>query len=71
MDIWVVPVTSDGQLAPDAQPRPYLRTPVNELAARFSPEPNPRWVAYQSDQSGLESSLSRAVSDSDRGMTRV
>jgi eukaryotic-like serine/threonine-protein kinase len=51
-DIWVVPVTPDGYLAVDAQSRPYLRTPVNERAARFSPEPNPRWVAYLSDENG-------------------
>jgi hypothetical protein len=51
-DIWVVPVTPDGHLAADAQPKPYLRTPVNESAGRFLPEPNPRWVAYQSDESG-------------------
>jgi eukaryotic-like serine/threonine-protein kinase len=53
-DIWVVPVTPDGHLATDAQPKPYLRTPVNESAGRFSPEPNPRWVAYQSDGSGRD-----------------
>ena len=51
-DIWVVPVTPDGRLSADQQPTPYLRTPVNETAARFSPEPNPRWIAYQSDESG-------------------
>jgi dipeptidyl aminopeptidase/acylaminoacyl peptidase len=51
-DIWVVPVTPDGHLDPNAQPRPYLRTPVSESAGRFSPEPNPHWVAYQSDENG-------------------
>ena len=51
-DIWVIPVTPDGHLAADVQPKPYLRTPVNESAGRFSPEPNPRWIAYQSDESG-------------------
>jgi hypothetical protein len=29
-----------------------LRTPSNESFGRFSPEPSPRWVAYQSDESG-------------------
>ena len=53
-DLWVVPVTPDGHLAADAQPKPYLRTPVNESEGRFSPEPNPRWVAYQSDESGRD-----------------
>src|SRR5262249_14161978 len=51
-DIWVVPMTPDGHLAADAQPKPYLRAPVNESAGRFSPEPNARWIAYQSDESG-------------------
>ena len=53
-DIWVIPVTPDGHLSADAQPRPYLRTPVNESAGRFSPELNPRWVAYQSDENGRD-----------------
>ena len=53
-DIWVVPVTPDGHLSGDAQPKPYLRTPVNESEGRFSPEPNPRWIAYQSDESGRD-----------------
>jgi eukaryotic-like serine/threonine-protein kinase len=49
-DLWVLPVTPDGK--PEAKPRPYLRTQFNELLGRFAPEPNPRWVAYQSDESG-------------------
>ena len=51
-DLWVLPVTPDGRPAPDAKARPYLRTPFNEWQGHFSPEPNPRWVAYQSDESG-------------------
>src|SRR5215831_2605243 len=31
---------------------PYLRTPLNVSWGRFSPEASPRWVAYQSDESG-------------------
>jgi eukaryotic-like serine/threonine-protein kinase len=49
-DLWVLPMTPDGK--PAEQARPYLRTPFNETRGRFSPEPNPRWVAYQSDESG-------------------
>jgi eukaryotic-like serine/threonine-protein kinase len=49
-DLWVLPVTPDGK--PEAKPRPYLRTQFNEWYGRFEPEPNPRWVAYQSDESG-------------------
>jgi len=51
-DIWVVPVTPDGHLTADAEAKPYLRTPASETAGRFSPVPNPRWVAYQSNESG-------------------
>ena len=51
-DLWVVPVTPDGRLAEGAQPRPYLRGPFPEWQGRFSPEPNPRWVAYQSNETG-------------------
>ena len=51
-DLWILPVMPDGRPVPDAKPKPYLRTPFNEWNGRFSPEPNPRWVAYQSDESG-------------------
>jgi hypothetical protein len=52
LDVWVLPMTLNGKLAPDAKPRPYLRTQFNESSGRFSPEPDPRWVAYASDESG-------------------
>jgi hypothetical protein len=51
-DLWVLPVTPEGMPEAGAKPRPYLRTSFNEDAGRFSPEPNPRWVAYQSDETG-------------------
>jgi Tol biopolymer transport system component len=51
-DLWVLPVTPDGTPAPGTAPAPYLRTPANESWGRFSPEPVPRWVAYQSDETG-------------------
>jgi serine/threonine protein kinase len=51
-DLWILPVTRDKSPAPDARPVPYLRTPFNESYGRFSPESSPRWVAYQSDESG-------------------
>ena len=31
---------------------PLLQTPANEVNARFSPGRTPRWVAYQSNESG-------------------
>jgi hypothetical protein len=49
-DLWILPMTPDGKLAGD--PKPYLHTPFREILGRFSPEPTPRWVAYQSDESG-------------------
>jgi len=51
-DLWVLPMTpNEGKMAED-KPRPYLRTRYNESNGRFSPEPPPHWVAYQSDESG-------------------
>jgi len=51
-DLWVLPATPEGKSALDATPRPYLRTPSDERWGRFSPEAPPRWVAYQSDETG-------------------
>jgi Tol biopolymer transport system component len=51
-DLWVLPATPEGKPAPDATPRPYLQTVFNEAGGRFSPEAPPRWVAYQSDETG-------------------
>ena len=53
-DVWVLPVTAGGKPEAGAQPRPYLRTRFNEWHRRFSPGPNPRWVIYQSDETGRE-----------------
>jgi eukaryotic-like serine/threonine-protein kinase len=51
-DLWALPVTPNGK--PEAKPRPYLHTQFNERHGRFAPEPNPGWVAYQSDESGRD-----------------
>jgi Tol biopolymer transport system component/predicted Ser/Thr protein kinase len=51
-DLWVLPVTPEGKPVPDAKPQPYRRTPFNESWGRFSPEAQPHWVAYQSDETG-------------------
>jgi Tol biopolymer transport system component len=53
-DLWVAPVTPEGRLAEGEQPKPYMRGPSAEWHGRFSPEPNPRWVAYQSDETGRD-----------------
>jgi len=51
-DLWVASMTPDGRLAEGSQPKPYLNGPSAEWQGRFSPEPSPRWVAYQSDETG-------------------
>jgi Tol biopolymer transport system component/predicted Ser/Thr protein kinase len=51
-DLWVLPFTPEGKIPENAKPSPYLRTEFKENNARFSPEPSPRWVAYQSDETG-------------------
>ena len=51
-DLWILPFTPEGKVPENAKPKPYLRTKFNEVYARFSPEPSPRWVAYQSDETG-------------------
>ena len=56
-DLWTLRVTPDGKTVPNVSsnannPRLYLGTRFNELNGRFSHEPSPRWVAYESDEFG-------------------
>jgi Tol biopolymer transport system component len=51
LDLMLLAVTPDGKLR-SAEPIPYMQTPFNEDYGRFSPGSNPRWVAFQSDESG-------------------
>jgi Tol biopolymer transport system component len=51
-DLWTLPFTPESKVPGNAKPSPYLQTKFNEWNARFSPEPSPRWVAYQSDETG-------------------
>ena len=48
LDLWLLPLEGD------RKPIPYLQTPFDEQNARFSPGPSgaPRWLAYQSNESG-------------------
>ena len=48
-DLWILPVTPQGVVS-ESKARLYLGSSANESWGRFSPEPNPRWVAYQSDE---------------------
>ena len=45
IDLWVLPLFGD------QKPVPFLQTDANERLGRFSP--NGRWIAYASDQSGV------------------
>jgi serine/threonine protein kinase/Tol biopolymer transport system component len=68
-DLWVAPMTPDGRLAEGAQPRPYLNGPSSEWQGRFSPELNPRWVAYQSDDTGQNEIYIASFPDARRKLT--
>jgi Tol biopolymer transport system component len=50
LDLWVLPVTSEGRVSPGGKPWPFVRERFDQTEARFSPDG--RWVAYQSDESG-------------------
>jgi Tol biopolymer transport system component/predicted Ser/Thr protein kinase len=49
-DLWTLQVTPEGKVARGATPKPYIRSPFDQGAARFSPDD--RWVAYESNDSG-------------------
>jgi Tol biopolymer transport system component len=46
-DLWALPMTGAGKRASV----PFVRTPADETAGRFSPDS--KWVAYLSDESGV------------------
>ena len=68
--MWVLAVTPEGKPGAGPTPRPYLRTPVNEAGGRFSPETPPRWVVYQSDETGRPEVYIQAFPEP-RGATRI
>jgi Tol biopolymer transport system component len=69
-DLWTLAVTPDGRALPGAQPKLYLRTQFNEAQGRFFPEPRPRWIAYQSDETGRYEVYIQSFPDP-RGAIRV
>jgi len=69
-DLWTLSVMPDGRPDANAKPKPYLVTQFNESWGRFSPDPNPRWVAYQSDESGRYEIYVRTFPDP-RGKTPI
>jgi Tol biopolymer transport system component len=69
LDLILLAVTPDGKLR-SAEPIPYMQTPFNENYGRFSPGRNPRWVAFESDDSG-HNEVYIAAFPKPRGKTRV
>jgi Tol biopolymer transport system component len=63
-DLWILPMSEGG--SKNLNPQPYLRTRFNELNGRFSSEPSPHWVAYQSDESGRYEIYVRSFPDPDQ-----
>jgi hypothetical protein len=51
-DIWILALAPDRRLQEGTGPTPYARTPFAEHSPRFCPERNPRWTAYESNETG-------------------
>jgi len=51
-NLWILPTGPGGKPSPEAKPKIYLQTRFDELWGRFSPEAPPRWIAYESDETG-------------------
>lgn len=62
-DLWTVKVNSEGQPERGASASPWLRTRSHEFNGRFSPGVEPKWVAYQSDESGQDEIYVRGFPD--------
>jgi dipeptidyl aminopeptidase/acylaminoacyl peptidase len=56
LDTWVLPLFGD------QKPFPFLQTEANERNAKFSP--NGRWIAYTSDESGINQVYVQSFPDS-------
>jgi dipeptidyl aminopeptidase/acylaminoacyl peptidase len=60
-DLWTVSIENDGASLRAGKPELFLRTPFNEMAPAFSPDG--RWIAYQSNESGITEVYVRAFPD--------
>ena len=60
-DLWTVPVVRDGPELRLGVPEVFLKTPFQENAASFSPDGG--WMAYHSNQSGIDEVYVRAFPD--------
>jgi serine/threonine-protein kinase len=61
VDLWTVPLESDGAGLRAGKPEPFLRTPFDERQPSFSPDG--RWLAYASNESGRFQVYVRAFPD--------
>ena len=62
-DLWVLPLEGD------RKPIPFLRTQFQESQGQFSTEATPRWIAYNSNESGLPEVYVRPFSPTATGET--
>ena len=60
-DIWTVALESDGAGLRAGKPEPFLQTPFDERHPSFSPDG--RWMAYDSNESGVYQVYVRAFPD--------
>jgi serine/threonine protein kinase/Tol biopolymer transport system component len=60
-DIWTVPLESDASGLRAGKPEPFLQTPFDERHGAFSPDG--RWMAYDSNESGVYQVYVRAFPD--------
>jgi serine/threonine-protein kinase len=60
-DLWTVPLESDSAGLRAGKPEVFLQTPATELAPSFSPDG--RWMAYYSNESGINQVYVRAFPD--------
>jgi serine/threonine protein kinase/Tol biopolymer transport system component len=60
-DLWTVPLESDSAGLRAGKPEVFLQTPAAELAPSFSPDG--RWMAYYSNESGINQVYVRAFPD--------
>jgi serine/threonine-protein kinase len=51
LDIWIAPLTGQGDTLQVGKPEPFIQTPGNDRNATFSPDG--RWLAYDSSESGI------------------
>ena len=58
-DLWLLPLEGD------RQPIPFVNTEFNETNGRFSPDM--RWVAYESNETGITEIYVRAFSEDSAG----